>query len=72
MDLVRATARSLVRLHGDDANAYWRATARELYRDLLARGHDDLRARAEIGRFSDSVQSAMRKGAPQELSSITG
>ena len=54
--LVRETAQRLAALNGDAANSYWRGAARELYGDLLARGQNEASARAEIGRFFDSVQ----------------
>jgi len=69
--LIRNTARALCELHGEPANAFWRQTARDLYRELLAIGNDDASARAEISRFSDSVQCEMRGMTPPARSSIT-
>jgi hypothetical protein len=69
--LVRQIAARLSGLHGEAANGFWRASARTLYLELLAQGHDEQTARGEIGRFSDSVQTEMRERARPSLSLVT-
>ena len=69
--LVRRTARDLQALNGEDANRYWRSTARSLYQELLSQGLDDGAARTSVGRFSDAVQTLLREELPLSRSSVT-
>ena len=67
--LVRRAAEELSVLNGEEANAYWRSTARDLLGDLLARGRDASAARGEVLSFFEAVQAELRREIERRSSS---
>lgn len=63
VNLVRQTAEELFTLNGEDANGYWRATARRLLEDITAQGRSMDAARKEVLSFFEAVQIEFRKAA---------
>lgn len=63
IDLVRRTAGELLALDGEDANGYWRATARRLLEDITGQGRSMDAARKEVLCFFEAVQMEFRKAA---------
>lgn len=63
--LVRSTAMALFERNGEDANAYWRQTARDLFMELVNQGRDAASARREVLRFFDAVQDEFRRQLPE-------
>jgi Family of unknown function (DUF6074) len=61
MSLVRRTARELSALNGEEANGYWRSTARVLLQELLVQGCDMATARREVLCFFEAVQAEFRR-----------
>jgi hypothetical protein len=61
MALVRRAAKDLSTLNGEEANGYWRATARVLLQELLAQGRDTEAARREVLCFFEAVQAEFRR-----------
>ncbi|MBA1144302.1 DUF6074 family protein [Mesorhizobium neociceri] len=57
--LVREVAARLGRLHGDTANSFWKATARELLDKAVAAGSDTASAANDVRRFFAAVQDEM-------------
>jgi len=70
--LVRRAARELSALNGEVANAYWRSMARDLLRDLLARGREMDAARGEVLCFFDAVQAELRRELERRRSTNVG
>ena len=62
--LVREVAARLGRLHGDTANSFWKATARELLDKAIAAGSDAASAANDVRRFFAAVQDEMHFKAP--------
>lgn len=57
--LVREVAARLGRLHGDTANSFWKATARDLLDKAIAAGSDAASAANDVRRFFAAVQDEM-------------
>jgi hypothetical protein len=71
VSLVRETARALFERNGEDANLYWRETARSLFMELVDQGRDGPAARREVLRFFEAVQEEFRRQLPCETSSAS-
>lgn len=69
--LVRQAAGELSALNGEDANGYWRSTARTLLKDLVDKGRDMETARLEVLRFFEAVQAELRKELTRQRSTAS-
>ncbi|MGT2464738.1 DUF6074 family protein [Mesorhizobium atlanticum] len=59
--LFRIVANAIARLPNDEAAKLWRDTATHLLSVAIERGQSTNDARAEVRRFFDAVQSALRR-----------
>jgi hypothetical protein len=68
--LVRRTAEQLSARNGEDANSYWRSTARTLLQNLMEQGRGTESARMEVLRFFEAVQAELRKELAENRTSV--
>ncbi len=72
IDLVRRISDELFDLNGEDANGYWRSTARRLLEDLVGQGRSLDAARKDVLHLFEAVQVEFRKACAARRSAVTG